>query len=155
MRGKTHLLAWFGVILSFGILCAQYYVQRHYVAGNFERTVRDIATYCGWFLVPLLLAVAYWRWARTARPDLPSWRQVVGRGFFVVLSSAWTVLASLEILGSLRPAAGYFNVNWLALLFAMCEIAVLFAVFLKYESRSLGLASAFLMMAWLQAGIYF
>jgi len=73
----------------------------------------------------------------------------------VVLASAWTALASLEILGWLWPTADLYNVNWLALLVAMCDIGALFGAFLKYESRGLGLASAFLMMAWLQAGIYF
>jgi hypothetical protein len=155
MHARTQFLTRFAALISLGILSAQYYVQSHWVAGNIERTVRDVATCSGRFIVPLLLAVAFRRWASVARAELPRWRRVVSLGFFVVLTSAWTVLASLEIVGSLWPAAAFFNLNWLALLVAMCEIGALLAAFLKYESRSLALASAFLMMAWLQAGIYF
>jgi hypothetical protein len=155
MHARTQFLTRFAALISLGILSAQYYVQSHWVAGNIERTVRDAATCSGRFVVPLLLVVAYWRWTRVAQAELPRWRRGLGLGFFVVLPSAWTVLATLEIVGSLWPAGGFFNLNWLALLVAMCEIGALLAAFLKYESRSLAFASAFLMMAWLQAGIYF
>jgi len=154
MHNKRQFLTRCVAIMSLGILSAQYYVQAHWVAGNLERTARDVATYSGRLIVPVLLIVAFRRWARVARAELPSWRQTAGLGSFVLLASAWTVLVGVEVFGWLRPPSRFFNLNWLALLVAMCEIGAVLAVFLKYESRSLGLASAFLMMAWLQAGVY-
>jgi hypothetical protein len=120
-----------------------------------EIAAQTLAGYLGLLLVPLLLALAFRAWAKTAKPALPNWRNGLGLSSLLVLSAVWVSYTGLWWGNHTHAAWGrYYDPAWMGILFPCSLAACILAFALRGSARAMGISAALLMWAWLQSMVY-
>jgi hypothetical protein len=105
--------------------------------------------------IPILASLAYIRWWRVTRQELPHWRNGVGLASLVIVSANWSFDVALYILPSIRPhSTSFYNPDWLALQLYSSLAAVLLAMALKGSPRLQTIAAGALMVAFVKLSVY-
>ena len=105
--------------------------------------------------IPILTAIAYMRWSRVVRQELPHWRNGVGLTAIVIVSVNWLFQVLLWILSSISfDLTRFYNLDWFALQMYTSLVATLLAIALKRAPRLQTIAAGLLMQAFLRVFVY-
>src|SRR5712664_595478 len=111
----------------------------------------SITLFC-FVAVPLLTLLAYRRWEKLIRSQLPAWRNLLGLSSMTVVSATWLFWVVLFALGSIRPSPAIsFNQSWLLVFSYSGLLGALFAIALRGIPRTLAMSAGLLVCAGLQA----
>jgi len=104
--------------------------------------------------VPLLIILAYRRWLRVLRVQLPRWRSTVGISSIVFVSANWLFgILLLTLLLVNNRWTNFFDDAWLSGLILSGLAAALLAVALKGTARAYSVGAGLLMAAFWIASI--
>jgi hypothetical protein len=105
--------------------------------------------------IPILTTLAYIRWTKVVRQELPQWRNGVGLTAIVIVSVNWLFQVLLWILSSISfDLTRFYNLDWFALQMYTTLAATLLAITLKRAPRLQTIAAGLLMQAFLRAFVY-
>src|SRR5438105_14356998 len=156
MSLTTPKRTFFAMLLSCLCVVALTYVQHHRVPGKAENAVRLISSSSSLVVVPILVCLAYLKWHRLLRTEMPTWRNGLALSSVVLLACIWGFSAALLLSATLwRHLTESFILNWFATLLDGTLVAGLLALLLRGSPRIYLIASSLLMWACLQSQIYF
>jgi hypothetical protein len=143
------------ILVSTLLVAVMVFVQHQVVPERLETALRSFASMMGLLAVPVLILFTSRAWANVIRAELSTWRNGLSLGCVVVLSGGWLFCTSRLAIGLISPELlSALHAEWTAILLDSSLAAALLAIALRGTARIHGVAAAFLMWAWLQAGIY-
>jgi len=111
----------------------------------------SITLFC-FVAVPLFTFLAYRRWEKLIRSQLPAWRNLLGLSSMSMVSATWLFWVVLFALGSTGASLpSFINQAWLFVFSYSGLVAALLAMALRGVPRTLAMSAGLLVWAGLQA----